>query len=194
MTLQISPGQSLSVDINPERVHTRDQHIHPQVELQLVDEGGGLDVALNTQLGLLVWNFFKTVHHSDSHPAEKIWRLDNPEVVWVIFHMSGNFLPVRWKDVGQWHEPEIFLPELLPHNGVVPVQIVLPSQLGHGGELVDLHHLVELTEVHHVAVLLRDWKRVPDCSIANVALELSDPSLKCLRLFLDDRLLDNNNC
>ena len=92
-------------------------------------------------------------------------------------------VPISRKDVGQWHEPELFLPELLPHDGVVPVQIVLPAQLCHGRKLVDLHHLVELTEVHHVAVLLSDWKRVPHCSIANIALKLSDPSLKFLTLF-----------
>ena len=99
-----------------------------------------------------------------------------------------NYLvPISRKDVGQWHEPEIFLPELLPHNGVVPVQIVLSPQLRHGRELVDLHHLVELTKVHHVTVLLSDWKRVPHCSIANIALKLSDPSLRFLTLFPEQR-------
>ena len=92
-------------------------------------------------------------------------------------------VPICRKDVSQRHEPEIFLPELLPHDGVVPVQVVFPAQLRHCRELVDLHHLVELTEVHHVAVLLSDGQRVPHCSIPNIALKLSDPSLKFLTLF-----------
>ena len=74
---------------------------------------------------------------------------------------------------------------------MVPVQIVFPAQLCHGGELVDLHHLVQLTEVHHVAVLLSDWQRVPHCSIANIALKLPDPSLEFFMAKRDSRNHDD---
>ena len=101
--------------------------------------------------------------------------------------------PISRQNVSQRHEPELRLPELLPHGGVVPVQIVLPAELVHGRELVYLDHLVQLAEVHHVVVLLCDGQGVPDSPALDVPFKLSDSRLKStslLRLFYSARSLD----
>ena len=61
---------------------------------------------------------------------------------------------------------------------MIPVEIVLPPELVHARELVDLHHLIQLAEVHHVVVLLCDGEGVPDRPALNVPLKLSDSRLK----------------
>ena len=90
-------------------------------------------------------------------------------------------IPVRRQNVSERHEPELRLAKLLPHDCVVPVQVVLPAQLVHGRELVDLHHLVQLTEIHDIVVLLSDGQGIPDCSTSDVPFKLSD---SCLKLFM----------
>ena len=88
------PCETFLVDVDTERIHAGHQDVYPEVEFQIVDQIRSLDITLDTKLGLLIRDFFEVVDHSDSHPAEQVRGFDDPEVVGMIFHVSGNFFPV----------------------------------------------------------------------------------------------------
>ena len=105
----------------------------------------------------------------------------------------NQLVPLSRQNVCKWHVAEVRLSKLLPHGCVVLVQIVLPAQLVHGGELIYFDHLVQLTEVHHIVVLLCDGQGIPDSPALDVPFKLSDSRLKStslLRLFYSARSLD----
>lgn len=82
------------VNINFERINTCYKNINSEVKLEVVDKKRILDIALNTQLRLLVWNLTNLVYHLDSHATEEVGRFDDPEHVRVSGHVSTEFLPV----------------------------------------------------------------------------------------------------
>ena len=172
------PCEPFFVDIDSERVDTCDEDIDAEIKLELVDEEGVLDVALDTQLRLLVGDVGELVDHPDSHPAEQIRRLNDPELVRMLLHVAHDLLLVCRKHECQWHKVKIGFPKLFPHGSVVFEQIIFPPELMHGRELVYFHHLVQFVKVDYVRVFLRDREGVPDCPISNIALKLSDPGLE----------------
>ena len=74
----------------------------------------------------------------------------------------NQLVPLSRQNVCKWHVAEVRLSKFLPHGCVVLVQIVLPAQLVHGGELIYFDHLVQLTKIHHIAVFLCYGQRVPN--------------------------------
>ena len=113
------PGEPLLVEEHPQWFHAGDQHVHPHVELQSVDEKRFLQVSLNAQGTLLHWNFLEVIDHFYPHPAKDVGRFDDPEAVLGSLHGPPEEVALARQDVGVGHVAPLIFSKLIAHSCVV---------------------------------------------------------------------------
>ena len=113
------PGEPLLVEKHPERLDTGHQHVHPQVELQPVDQQRLLQVSLHAQGTLFHWHVLEVIDHFYAHPAEEVGRFDDPEAVLGSLHGPPEEVALAGQDVGVGHVAPLIFAKLLAHPCVV---------------------------------------------------------------------------
>lgn len=120
------PGEAIIEHVNPQRVVTRHQNVHPQIVLEVVDQVRGRNV-LGNQSVLLVPQHRLLVYHLYPPPTCRIRWLQNPKLVLVrVFPCYFKAVKIPREQVGSGDKVVGFwmgsslLCEVLPH-------VVLPA-------------------------------------------------------------------
>ena len=119
------PSQTLLIEKHPEWFDTGHQHVHPQVELQPVDQERLLQVSLHAQGTLFHWHVLEVIDHFNPHPAEEVGRFDDPEAVLGSPHGLPEQVSLAGQDVGVRHVAPIIFTKFLAHPCIVLKQRLL---------------------------------------------------------------------